>query len=266
MGDVVRTLRLVALGTALGIGLLASACAAPVRADTVTTAKAAVTWSTCVPRAIHYDNAYRVDNDIFKGKKGTSCLSGNGSTFTIGRNYLWQKPDTVVAYPAIRFGPYYGSGDPQSGLPVRSTTRENITLHVASTGHSGGWWITDSDSWFFPTSNVTGHGNYELVIETRWSRNEDGLDKAVWRRVSAGHREWYYDSWITPGGWRLDAFRLVHETDSLKLRVGTFIWHARQLGDLPHTEYLANTAFGTECWSGCYGLTDALTVTGTVAR
>ena len=122
-----RTLRLVALGVALGIGLLASACAAPVHASAATPKP-----TTCKARKIIYWGAYRADNDLFAGMKGPSCITWRDPSLTIDDNYKAQGP--VVAYPAIRYGPYYTSGDTESVLPERVTRTGHLTLHARATG------------------------------------------------------------------------------------------------------------------------------------
>ena len=256
-----RTLRLVALGVALGIGLLASACAAPVHASAATPKP-----TTCKARKIIYWSAYRADNDLFAGMKGPSCITWRDPSLTIDDNYKAQGP--VVAYPAIRYGPYYGSGDTESVLPERVTRTGHLTLSARATGKASGVYLTDVDAWFYPGRSVASHGNGELVIGLKYTGWAPG---AGWRRMSIAHH-WYWarhSVTCVPGTtdcWPITVLRATSQVTSRSLRMPTFLWHMRKAGWLGKGEWLGSVAFGTECWSGCKGLSDALAVTGTVAK
>lgn len=226
---------------------------------------------TCVPRKIDYADApYRVDNDIFTGMHGLSCLTIRGSSFTIDRNYAPQR-GIVVAYPRIDFGPWYTSADPTSGLPVRVTGMSRMVAHVASAGRSGGRWQSDIDAWFYPSANTNRHGTFEMVIVNRSTPAYHPAAPA-WIRQRVGHAWWWFHwPWTTclrnsSGGctattWPILVITRASSAPAAAIRLSTFVYHARRLGFM-HAMWLGNFAYGTECWSGCKGLTDSLTITG----
>jgi hypothetical protein len=223
-------------------------------------------WYTCQPRKIDYIGIYRADNDLFADAKGPSCISVTGTALTIGSDYKRQTHIGVVAYPKIYVGQNYSSADADTPFPMPATNVGGLTLHVRATGRAGGIWLTDSDDWFFPSAAaVTGHGNAELVIGVRFTPWRPGRG---WKRVSVSHHSYWAMHYLTcnpaaPSNcWPLTVFRLRHQVRNLSISMSSFIWHMIKLGWLRKTEWLGNVAFGTECWSGCQGLTDRLTVSG----
>lgn len=262
------TIVVIAVAAAVAPGIARAAALSPVAATST-----AAAWSTCTARAIYYDGIYRVDNDLFAGKKGPSCVrSSDGHDITIRSSYKAQGP-SVVAYPRVYVGVNYASGDADARLPLRVTQLGKVILRVKSTGSTSGNWLTDSDDWLFPTSNVSGHGNAEVVIGLRYSRWAPGKG---YKRISIGGH-WYWAlhaPTCEPGTklcWELTRLRAAAPPNSGRktaqitarsLRIGTFFWHLRKLHWLASSEWLGSVAFGTECWSGCKNLTDSMTVSG----
>jgi hypothetical protein len=227
-------------------------------------------------------------------------VHSTGLNITIDSNAVPVGP--VVAYPSIRFGPFFTDRDPQSGGPWRVTRVGRITLHVASTGHAAGGWQSDADLWFTPKARWTKHGTYEVVI-VNYSKGRHGRG-AFLTRVR-GIRYWYLP-WITcqriasatrtaiargvspllakqpvlasvtpqamaTAGcdpsvrpWTILLFWKVRQQHAAALHVGNFVWHALLMGylRLPRGWWLGATAYGTELWSGGKHLTDAMRVTG----
>jgi hypothetical protein len=100
-------------------------------------AAAGAVWHTCVRQARLQDGIYSVDNDLFTGRRGPSCITSfTGHDVTIDRNYRPQGAG-VVAYPAVRVGAYYWASDPGSGLPV-PVARVRLTLKLRNTGQAPG--------------------------------------------------------------------------------------------------------------------------------
>ena len=246
--------------------VLISGCMSAQAAATQATAPAAakakpVTWHTCTPRAARFDGAYRIYNDEFAGRKGRFCIRSTGRNLTTENSVIGQ-PGGVVAYPAIQYGPYYGYADTASGLPVPELHMGAIVLHVSSTGHAAGQWTSDVDAWFYPNTNTSVHANYELVIINRTS---SGVTARNHKLVKAGGQWYEATSWTTcPPGlnlcWPLIWFEKLHQSGSLKIRLGVFAWDARKLGWLPKREWIGNWNYGSEIWSGGKGLTDSMTV------
>jgi hypothetical protein len=243
-------------------------------------------WITCVPRAELHWQAYRVDNDLFVGMRGKSCIkSTTGRNFVILDNYDPNPLGIVTGYPAVRYGPYYAATDPLAILPLRTTRIGHLTAHVDSKGRARGQWQSDADIWFYPRfQDVSLHGSFELVIVTRASAWTGELAD----KVHIFKRGWSWAEWmtcdraeggqlraalagqaipaITKGGgcvgpeWPLMYFRIDHYTDRLRLRLGAFTYLARRFGGLPWRWVMGSVAYGTECWSGCRGLVDSMFV------
>ncbi len=222
---------------------------------------APVTWQTCQARAIYYAGDLRYDDDLFAGMHGPSCVTLRGGWLTIDSNYRAQ-PGGVVAYPAIRYGPYFGSGDPRSVLPERVTAiTRALTAHVAMRGNSGGEWLYDLDVAFYPTADTSGHWNAEMIIGIRYTSWSVGPG---YRRILIG-RHWY---WAHRGPtcnsslcWPLIRIRAVTQSAARSLRLGRFIRHLRRMHWISPREWLGSFAFGPECWSACRGLSHTMTVT-----
>ena len=224
-------------------------------------APAAAIWHTCQPRAIDYTGQYRVDNDIFAGRTGKSCIrSVTGHDLTITSNMPAQ-PGGVVSYPKIYVGQNFTSSDPQSGLPVPVTKAHRYQLNIASAGQPspGSDYMLDMDVWLSPSKRTADqHGNAELVNAFR-GRGAGGQLMSI-----GGH--WYIVShWITHmrnaygnavgAGWPLFLIRAVGTVRTRSIRPATFLWHLRRLGLVSSREWLDSVSLGVECWSGCKGLT-----------
>jgi hypothetical protein len=217
-------------------------------------------WHTCVRQARLQDGIYSVDNDLFTGKRGPSCVTSvTGHDVTIDRNYRRQGAG-VVAYPAVRVGAYYWTSDPGSGLPVR-VARVRLTLKLRNKGNASGVWIDDIDAWF-ASSDATArqHGIREMVIVTRWHNWSGGGAP-----VRIGTRMWRVAEWLTGSRsdrWPLIRFVLRRPASQLTLSFGLFDRIALEHHWIGRHMVLASVADGSECWSGCRGLTDSLTTAG----
>ena len=306
----------VAAAAAIAAGLLAVGCAtaAPSQAATshhtsaqATTVKGPWTCTkagacrTCTPGSKLYIGAYRVFDNAWIGPSSEDfCVRSTGLNIAIDSNAVSDGP--VVAYPSIRFGPFFTDGDPQYGGPWRVTRIGRMTLHVASTGHAAGNWQSDADLWFRPKARWTKNGTYEVVIvnysTTRAARG------AFLTRVR-GVRYWYLP-WITcqrtssstrtalahgisplaasrpvlasdtpqaiaAAGcassvrpWTILLFWKARQQHAVAFHVGNFVWHAIHMRylRLPRDWWLGDAAYGTELWSGGKGLTDSMRVTG----
>lgn len=234
-------------------------------------------WETCRPRAIFYPGGndpqgYRLDDDIFAGYTGRYCIAG---TSDYGFRILDNVPGdskVVIAYPKVFIGQDYDSTDPQAGLPLKVTQLGKLTLHVGSWGQSPGLWQSDSDDWFWPASNTSGHGAWELVIITRLSggRKHDTFPCTV--RLSG--RCWYYSPWVThqtylmgnrevTGSWPLIFFEASRpDLHKVRLPLGLFTAWAIKTGWLPRTAWLGQIGYGTEVWTGGRGLHLSMQVNG----
>ena len=219
-----------------------------------------MSWHTCVPQATLEDGIYSVDNDLLTGKHGPSCVtSGTGHDVTIDRNYRAQGQG-VVAYPAVRIGAYYYMSGSGSGLPARvASLRLNVKLR--NTGNSAGLWIDDIDAWFARgDATARQHGIREMVIVTRWHDWSGGGEP-----VRIGRRVWRVAEWLTGSSryrWPLIRFVLRRPARHLTLDLGLFDRIALEHHWIGRRMVLASVADGSECWSGCRGLTDSLTTAG----
>lgn len=175
-------------------------------------------WHTCVRQARLQDGIYNVDNDLFTGKRGPSCVTSvAGHDVTIDRNYRPQGAG-VVAYPAVRIGAYYWASGRGSGLPVR-VARVRLKVKLRNTGQARGLWIDDVDAWF-ASSDATArqHGIREMVIVTRWHEWTGGGTP-----VRVGRRLWRVAEWLTgsPGNrWPLIRFVLRRPARRLTVYFG----------------------------------------------
>jgi hypothetical protein len=236
-----------------------------------------------VPRAELDWRAYRVDNDIFAGMPGRSCIeSTTGENVLVLDNYAPNRAGNVTGYPAVRYGPYYTATDPLALLPLRDIRIGHLTAHVYSSGRAPGQWQSDADIWYYPHfMDIRGHGLFEIVIvntASAWTgqlARKAHIDRRGWswaewitctRAVSMQMREALAGQAITQGNgcigpeWPLMYFRIDHYTHRLRLRLGAFTYLARKLGGLPWGWVMGSVAYGTECWSGCRGLTDSMYV------
>ena len=73
----------VAFAAILGNAPLASGTATPADPPAIIAPSAPAAVKTCVPREIVYDGIYRIDNDLFAGSPGQSCVVAKGGTVTI---------------------------------------------------------------------------------------------------------------------------------------------------------------------------------------
>jgi hypothetical protein len=266
---VVHTRQFVVLLVA-GAGILSSAqlAAAAAAAPAIVAPSPIAAIKTCAPRVIVYDGIYRIDNDLFAGSPGDSCITAKGSGLTISNCSPGDgndaAPQYVTRYPKVYIGQNYTSGDRLSGLPVRMTRTQNYTLDVKFGGTPSckvNSYIDDLDMMFSSSlATADQHPTAELVIAGRW----DHGDMTGGKRISIDHH-WYYETpWTThtPGTagpyWPL--IRLVPE-DSFSSRtfhLATFMWHLRTMGLVKPDMVLDMAAAGTECWVGCRGLTDSM--------
>jgi hypothetical protein len=227
-------------------------------------------WQTCVPRQIDYlTTGYRIDNDLFAGKHGRSCIrsvpGGQGANLTITTSASPQ-PGGVVEAPSIRVGPWYGSGDPASIFPLPVAGMPRIVLHVSVTGHPGGEWLADTDTYGYASvTAVTGNPAVELVIASRWH----DYRPAGGRVRVAGHW-WRVARWTTGAGSPMGphpiiVFTLVRQDPRLREVLPLFIAYARGRGWWPAGDRVAgNSCLQGEVWSGGRGLRLGLDVTSSL--
>lgn len=218
-------------------------------------------WHTCVPKMIGYRSQYRIENDLFAGKRGKLCIRSTGDNLTVTTN-LPAQPGGVVAAPGIRVGGWYGSADPQSVFPVSVRLMPRLTDHVAGNCRAPGEWLEDTDSYGY-TSAAAAAGNpaVELVIANCWHDFSTGGHLI---RVS-GHW-WHVSRWVTSGGAQgphpLILFTLARQSRRVAERLPAFVWQARRHGWWPRAaRVLGNTCLQLETWSGGRGLRLALQVT-----
>ena len=239
----------------------------------VAAAHAATVWRSCQPGAKDYLGAYRVVDNAWAGPSSKKfCVSSTGLNISIGSSAI-PHGTNVVAYPNVRFGPFWTDGDPQSGLPERVTAIGPLTLNAASRGHAGGTWLTDADIWFRPRANWIRHGTFELVIANRSHTGTTPVAPALAELAASGNtvrigRTWYgWAEWMTSDPvtglrWPILVFRQLRQSQRAVIRVSKFVWFARHHGffHLPSHWWLASVAYGSELWSGGRGLTDSMHV------
>jgi hypothetical protein len=237
----------VGLAAVVGLGTAASAHVTP------------LPWRTCVAQQTLRDGIYRVDNDLFDGASGRSCIeSTSGHNLTIQTSYK-PRGASVVGYPDIRVGSFYGSRDTAATfLPEQVAKPHPIILHLASTGNAGGLWLADADLWFYNTDVIREHGTRELVIANRYTFDTvcpkvlkiGGLRYCANRHLTgrAGHR------------WPLIVLRLIRPRHYARVDISK-VFAVRQIRRwIGGGKWLGSIAYGVECWSGCNGLTASLTV------
>jgi hypothetical protein len=253
-----------AMVVALALGTAAYASAAAVPASSG--------WhhnKTCKPQATLWGSAgpgqpdiYRVDNDLFTGAPGRSCIkTTNGHDFKVLTNYKsW--PYGVTGFPEVRIGPYDRSRDPGSGFPYKVRRVPNIVVHGTIKGHgASGAWIGEIHMWFYPISAIRGHGKVELVVGFQSRGWQPSCTRSfrlrgtrycgnIHKTGPAGHR------------WPLIVLRLVHERTHLGLHVRPLFRRLHKMHWLGGGRWLGNVEVGAECWSGCKGLYGSMTVNG----
>jgi hypothetical protein len=228
------------------LALVASASATPVHA-----------WHTCVSQATLRVGIYQYDNDLFAGRRGPSCITVADERMSIDRNYAAQ-PGGVVAYPADRVGTYAYNRDPHSGLP-RQVGKVKLSLRLRDTGNAPGHWITDVDVWFGRPGKPADHIR-EMIIVTRWSNYTGYCDPA---NVRIGTRWWHYGMcWTGSNGhsWPLIRFIGRRQVNLITLDLAAFLHVARHHDWITDGMVVSSVSDGTECWSGCRGLTDGMRV------
>lgn len=237
--------------TILGALALTALLASPANAA------ATPAWHTCTRQAALVVGSYRFYNDWWGAR---TCIR------VIGRKTLIVETSTrsrvVVAYPDIQFGSAYGYTTPGSALPVRISRMGHPLLTGTLGGHARGAWIGDFDSWFFRTSDTSGHGNYEMIIVPRHTSSF-----MPWhgRRIVgiAGHRYWIgsRETCLRPGEcWPLIRFVAVRQFDHARLPFARFVYLAKRHGYLPRSVWWGSTDLGFENISGGRGETVTFTV------
>lgn len=197
---------------------------------------------------------YRIYDDSWAAR---TCIRPVGVGFRVETN---ARPDDgeVVAYPNIAYGSAYGYTTPGSNLPVRIRRMGRPRMTATADGNAGGVWIADFDSWFFPTSNVAGHGTAEMVIILRYPRGS----MTGGREVTIGGRQWWVREWTTclhaPGrpctlSWPLLRFAIARPVRHITIPFGSFVNLAVRRGLLPRRDWWGSVSFGFENWSGGRG-------------
>jgi hypothetical protein len=250
------------------IAALTIAALAAATSPAVAVAGHGLPWSTCTPQQTYYAGMYRVDNDLFTGAPGQSCItSTTGRNLIISTSYTGRAKFGVVAYPDIRVGSFYRSRDRLATfLPVQvaalSQRRHRIAAQVSAVGSASGKWLADADLWFYDSPVIRGHGTAEVVIATRYT-----FRTACQVMLRAGRREHRRAVWCANlhqtrarRGWPVIVVRLVHQQDSRRIPVSSLLRRLRRLGWLPGSKWLGSIAYGAECWQGCKGLTLAMTI------
>jgi hypothetical protein len=215
------------------------------------------TWHTCVPQATLHRGIYQFDNDLFIGSDGPSCITVRGTSLTIDRNY--RRAYNVVAYPAVRIGDYPYNRDPKSGLPEQ-VAKVKLILHIRNTGSNPGVWIDDLDIWFGHSAATATHHIREVIIVDRWSNYQPFRGNHA---VKIGRRRWFIAKGYTGSGghgWPLIRFVARHQTRHATINLAAFLKVARRHHWITGHMVLSSVSDGTECWSGCRGLTDSMFV------
>jgi hypothetical protein len=224
------------------------------------------TWHTCTARASIEEGPYLLGDDLFAGRSGRLCIRATttGTTATIQvLSSVRAQPGGVVAAPYVRYGTWYGAGDPAAFLPQPASSA-SVVDHVKVTGRARGEWLADDDSYYYPTEMdaLLRAPSYELVIASRW-HDWPGCGSGC-RRVRVGWREFLTTAWMTCPGTipchLLMLFQPVEQVTSMAEHLTAFTSVVRRLGWLPAGEWLGNTALQAELWSGGKGLRLSLRV------
>jgi hypothetical protein len=227
---------------------------------------AGASWQTCTPRATIEEGPYLLGNDLFAGRAGRLCIraatTATTATIRVLTNVRWQ-PGGVAAAPYVRYGAWYGAGDPQAFLP-QPASQARIVDHVTSNAPRRGTYLVDTDSYYYDSAaDVSGYPAYELVIASRWHGWSGSGGRPVW----FGRREWLGTEWETCPGvipcHMLMLFRPVSQLGSLAENLTAFTGVLRRWGWLPAGTWLGSTCVQAELWSGGRGLRYGLRVIDT---
>lgn len=221
-------------------------------------ATAALPWRTCVPQRTLYYGVYRVDNDLFDGAPGRSCIdSTTGHNLTILNSYA--PGDGVVAYPDIRIGSFYLSRDlDASYLPTQVAHPDHVVMHLGSSCHAGGAWLSDADLWFYNSDIIRGHGTRELVIATCYT-----FDTACDRVFRIGRLRYCANEHLTGvrgHRWPLIVLRLIRPRYHTRVSLDRLLAVATIRHWIGGGKWLGSIAYGVECWYGCKGMAVSLSV------
>jgi hypothetical protein len=214
-------------------------------------------WHTCVAQATTDWGIYQRDNDLFAGKTGPSCITANGPGITIDRNYRAQ-PGGVVAYPAVRVGMYPYNRDPGSGLPALESA-VNLHLHVTDSGQAIGGWIDDLDIWLARPQTPLKHIR-EIIIVIRHQNYAPYCDPGHVRIGTRSYRAGSCETGSNGSHWPLIRFIARTQHDRAVINIQDFLRVARRHGWIGKDMVVSSISDGTECWSGCRGLTDSMVV------
>jgi hypothetical protein len=212
-------------------------------------------WQTCIALAAHLDGPYRVYNDAWASRE---CIRSTGPNLRVLTRAHPAGGD-VVAYPNIQYGAAYGYTTPGSGLPVRLSRMGRPVFTATASGRSGGHWIADFDSWFFPSRDTSQHGTVEMIIVLRYM---PGMARGRLVRIG-GVRWWLRDAETCNSGlcWPLIRYFAARQTWRVRrLPMRAFIRIAERRRMLPTRYWWGSTAFGYELWSGGRGLTARMVV------
>ena len=213
--------------------------------------------TTCVPQATLHRGIYQFDNDLFIAHNGPSCITVKGTSLTIDLNY--GESHDVVAYPAVRIGDYPYNRDPKSGLPEQ-VSKVKLTLHVRNTGSNTGVWIDDLDIWFGRTVATATDHIREVIIVDRWSNYNPRRGSDA---VKIGRRRWFIAKGYSGSHsrrWPLIRFVARRQTPYATIDLAAFLKVALQRHWIKGVMVLSSVSDGSECWSGCRGLTDSMFV------
>jgi len=242
----------------VAIGVTATALAV---GWSVASAKAAThkTWHTCVSQATLRVGIYEFDNDLFDDASGPSCITVKGNALTIDRNYPAGGGD-VVAYPAVRVGDYPYNRDVKSRLPEQ-VRKVKINVRMRNIGNASGSWIDDLDIWFSRRVATAPKHIREVIIVDRWRGYGPIRGHTV---VRIGHRRWYIARGYTSNGvssWPLIRFVARTQTRRATISLAAFLKVAKRRRWIGSAMAVDSISDGTECWSGCRGLTDLMRLT-----